>query len=148
MTESCRSARQSMWTAPGICPVSYSSTSSFDSTIRIPSSLRCFSSQSVSTSASGCAYCDGFVAIRPEISARSEAGASRILGASYLSCLCVDQRIEQFAVLEHVLFKSPFQDKASLRKNTRGRRVRRERKSRNTAQTKTVERPLAESRDG
>src|SRR5437773_529348 len=32
------------------------------------SSLRCFSSQSVSTSASGCAYCVGCVAIRQEIS--------------------------------------------------------------------------------
>src|SRR5947207_13727374 len=37
--------------------------SSFDSTIRIPSSLRCFSSQSVSTSASGCAYSVGCVAM-------------------------------------------------------------------------------------
>src|SRR5437667_2729001 len=53
-----------MWTAPGICPVSYSKISSFDSTMRMPSSLRCFSSQSVSTSVSGCAYCVGCVAIR------------------------------------------------------------------------------------
>src|SRR5262249_27079790 len=35
--------------------------SSFDSMTRIPSSLRCFSSQSVSTSASGCAYSVGCV---------------------------------------------------------------------------------------
>src|SRR5438876_11281124 len=56
-----------MCTAPGICPVSYSKISSFDSTIRIPSSFRCFSSQSVSTSASGCAYCVGCVAITKEI---------------------------------------------------------------------------------
>src|SRR5215470_6900657 len=40
--------------------------SSFDSTIRIPSSLRCFSSQSVSTSASGCAYWVSCVAIGKE----------------------------------------------------------------------------------
>src|SRR4029453_8775202 len=52
-----------MFPPPGKCPVSKSKMSSFDSTIRIPSSLRCFSSQSVSTSASGCAYSVGCVAI-------------------------------------------------------------------------------------
>src|SRR5438874_1015760 len=40
--------------------------SSLDSTIRIPSSSRCFSNQSVSTKASGWAYCVGWVAIRLE----------------------------------------------------------------------------------
>src|SRR5881397_2543954 len=37
--------------------------------MRMRSSLRCFSSQSVSTSASGCAYCVGCVAIRKKIQA-------------------------------------------------------------------------------
>src|ERR1700730_4795460 len=56
-------------------------TSSFDSTIRIPSSSRCFSSQSVSTSASGCAYCVGFVAIGLEISVRLSIQATgKLLG--------------------------------------------------------------------
>src|ERR1700730_5056492 len=56
-------------------------TSSFDSTIRIPSSLRCCSSQSVSTSASGCAYCVGVVAIGQEISVRlSIQATTKLLG--------------------------------------------------------------------
>src|SRR6202171_2194327 len=57
--------------------------------MRIPSSLRCCSSQSVSTSASGCAYCVGFVAIGQEISVLFSIQATgkllgRVLGIFHL----------------------------------------------------------------
>src|SRR5438128_12423318 len=56
-----------MCDALGICAVSESSTGSFGSTSRRLSSLSCVSSEAVATSASGCAYCVGCVAIGIEI---------------------------------------------------------------------------------
>src|SRR6185436_7829767 len=58
--------------------------SSFDSMIRVPSSARCFSSQSASTSASGCAYSVGVVLMResrafPSVCEQGGSVAERVL---------------------------------------------------------------------
>src|SRR5882724_7709749 len=65
----------------------------------MPSSLRCFSSQPVSTRASGCAYCVGCVAIRPQISIRFptraigfEPAVGGVWDASPLSLVCAVPR--------------------------------------------------------
>src|SRR5678815_4747244 len=81
--------------------------SSFDSMTRIPSSLRCFSSQSVSTSASGCAHSVGCVLIGRKFAATlaGEQGISgSVEGASLESTLNANRitRISD-AVFDHSL---------------------------------------------
>src|SRR4030067_88959 len=77
MTGSFSSVCQSILTAPGTCPTSYSTTSSSDSTLRMFGSLRWCATQSVSTSTSGWAYPFWLIVSSP--SGQPHLGGKRLL---------------------------------------------------------------------